>query len=236
MSKKKGRYGKGKHKPKNAPNPRKQQRRQQASTPTAASAYTAADSDSRLRLRLQPVDTWFFRESRPFNSPGASELGSLFPPPAITLAGALRTAIGDAGGHDWQAFGRDPQHPLRRLIGYRDELGALTLDGPCLSLHGEPLFPAPAFVLARDKDPDSGQQQDPNLRRPRDFKRLRPGPATETDLGYVHLPTLPAGERDYKPLERSWLTHAGLATVLAGGVPGAAQVYDYDELCSDEPR
>ena len=52
-------------------------------------------SNPPLICRFTPLDTWFFRESRPHGSIGSSELGSVFPPPVRTLLGALRTLIGD---------------------------------------------------------------------------------------------------------------------------------------------
>ena len=46
-------------------------------------------------------DSWFFKEARPMETVGASRLDSLFPPPAKTVIGAIRTSIGDALGVDW---------------------------------------------------------------------------------------------------------------------------------------
>ncbi|WP_407647963.1 type III-B CRISPR module-associated Cmr3 family protein [Endozoicomonas gorgoniicola] len=41
----------------------------------------------RWRLIFTPVDTWFFRESRPHGAAGADRLESLFPPPVRTVVG-----------------------------------------------------------------------------------------------------------------------------------------------------
>ena len=51
-------------------------------------------ANNELNITLTAYDTWFFREFRPHDAVGASELSSLFPPPIRTLAGALRTLIG----------------------------------------------------------------------------------------------------------------------------------------------
>jgi CRISPR-associated protein Cmr3 len=189
-----------------------------------ANAAQAGSGEHGPRLRLSAVDTWFFRESRPHNAVGASELASLFPPPAATLAGALRTAIGDAQGTDWQQFNADPEHPLRSVIGHGDDLGPLAIDGPWLNLDGRPLFPAPAFLLARD---NGGNQ---------DYQRLRVGPAADTDLGRVHLPQMPGDARDYKPLEHTWIDADGMRQLLAGRTPDSHQVFGFDDLCSLESR
>ena len=61
-----------------------------------------------LICHFTPLDTWFFRESRPHGSIGSSELGSVFPPPVRTLLGALRTLIGDTwlqrNSKSWRQF------------------------------------------------------------------------------------------------------------------------------------
>ena len=204
------------------------QKRKAAAAPVSAApdSQTAADGDGdgRQTLRLSAIDTWFFRESRPHNALGASELRSLFPPPPATIAGALRTAIGDARSTDWQRFNADPDHPLRAIIGHGNDLGPLQLDGPWLELDGTRLYAAPAFLLARG---EGGQRQ---------FQRLRVGTAAHTDLGHVHLPTLPEGVRDYQPLTDAWVTAEALRKLLSGGRPRPEQVYTLDQLCISEPR
>ena len=72
---------------------------------------------SAITWRFEAADTLFFKESRPIESVGASQLGSQFPPPARTLIGAIRTAIGDQMGGDWhgykEACRKDVSHPVR---------------------------------------------------------------------------------------------------------------------------
>lgn len=91
-----------------------------------------------LTCHFEALDTWFFRESRPQGSIGASELGSVFPPPVNTLLGAVRTAIGDAfhqqHGTDWRQFAE--LNALQAIIGFADNLGPLRCEGPFLSLKG----------------------------------------------------------------------------------------------------
>ncbi len=79
---------------------------------------------------FSPVDTWFFRESRPYDSIGGTQLNSLFPPSARTVAGAVRRFIGEQVDIDWQAFekGDGTKHTLSPIdlceqIGDANQLG-----------------------------------------------------------------------------------------------------------------
>ena len=76
-------------------------------------------------VSFNAVDTLFFRESRPMESQG--ELQSVFPPPIRTLAGALRTLIGENAGVNWSHFKATDE--LANIIGYGDDLGQLSLQG-----------------------------------------------------------------------------------------------------------
>ena len=44
--------------------------------------------------RFDPLDTWFFREARPFGAATGGELSSVFPPPAHTVAADLELLNG----------------------------------------------------------------------------------------------------------------------------------------------
>lgn len=184
-------------------------------------------TDSTL-WRFEALDTWFFRESRPHGAVGASELASLFPPPARTVAGAVRTFLGEAQGVDWRRFPAD--YPdLHALIGLGDDLGALDLRGPFLLHAGERLYPVPLHLLARQR-PDV-KPSDPEQH---DYVFLRPGEPVDCDLGCVRLPELATPMPGAKPLERTWLKAADFARVLAGEAPDAA--YRADALYDEEPR
>ncbi|MFM2319179.1 MAG: hypothetical protein RLZZ215_1800 [Pseudomonadota bacterium] len=159
-------------------------------------------------LRLTAFDTLFFRESRPFESIGGSELVSVFPPPPRTVLGAIRAAIGDAMGVNWQTFKEN--QAVRDIIGYGDDLGKLSLNGIWLSRcleddKHERFYPAPLYLL-RKKEGESTAA----------FARLQIGKPTRTYLGNVRLPALPADKFGFKPLENDWVTAGGLAKILAG--------------------
>ena len=137
-------------------------------------------------LRFSALDTWFFRESRPFNAIGGSELASIFPPSPRTLMGAVRGAIGDALNADWRDFHQKKWKYqladgkcLSELIGYGDDIGPLTLAGPWLVHSDERLYPVPLCLLERS---EGGRKK---------CIRLCIGPATHTPLGKVRLPELP---------------------------------------------
>jgi CRISPR-associated protein Cmr3 len=182
-------------------------------------------SEARTWL-FEPDDTWFFREARPHGAVGASLLESRFPPPARTVAGAARSLMGETAGVDWQAFAdRDGSaHRLEGVdlieqIGCGSDPGSFRLTGPWVVKDGEPLFPAPAFLLQKGDA----------------LARLRLGAPVATDLGTVRLPEMDAGP-GFKPLEDAWLTADGLAVVLAGQLPEPSQVRREADLFQPENR
>lgn len=182
--------------------------------------------------RFEPLDTWFFRESRPHGSVGSSELGSVFPPPVRTLLGALRTLIGDAWyarhGDDWHNFGSNKA--LQAIIGYGDDLGSLHVSGPFLALDGKRLYPAPANLMVKEAN---GTPH---------YFLLDLGDPVHCDLGKVHLPCFPAQVPNVqelvgsKPAERCWLTADGLQKILQGQAPEASQIIEQKQLFQEENR
>lgn len=194
-------------------------------------------SNSQKTFRIRAFDTLFFKESRPFEAIGGSELTSVFPPPPRTVLGAVRTAIGDAKGVNWASFknGADEAKGVREIIGYGDDLGALSLGGIWLSiakeesLKDEPtferLFPAPLMVLKKTLVDDSVA-----------FERLQVGKPVQTHMGNAHLPELPEGKIGFKPLESCWLTLSGLESVLAGSIPSKQDIFEEDGLFKKESR
>lgn len=164
--------------------------------------------------RFSAHDTWFFRESRPFGVVGGTELGSVFPPPARMVAGAIRTLIGNQRGVDWSNYCRSKGESvpdLRKAIGFDGELGQLVLRGPCVERTGQVLFPAPLSLMCKGHA----------------LYWLKPGSPVSCDLGRnVLLPQLSADIRDgvAKPVEQAWLTCDEMARVLAGGTPDVNQL------------
>ena len=175
-------------------------------------------------LSFQALDTLFFRESRPFEAIGGSELSSRFPPPPRTLMGAVRTAIGDALGADWTTLKAGGGKDLKEFIGDANDYGPLALAGIWLSHEGKKrLYPAPLFLLQLGEE----------------YKRLRIGEAKKgasNHLGNTRLPELPDKVESGQPLENTWLTSAGISAVLCGNIPAKKQIYSAGRLFGREPR
>lgn len=193
--------------------------------------------NSYIAWRFGALDTWFFREARPFDIPGSPELTSHFPPPAPTVAGAIKTLIGRQTGIDWRGF--KPKGEGEPDDGRYSPLGKLRLRGPFLWRDDGPLFPAPLFLLAKKKktEAETAADKQPGIL----LSRLRIGGPVETDLGIVRLPELPTSGNDdadkgYKPLENAWLTAAGLEAALNGDLPKPGDVFQADQLFDHEPR
>lgn len=152
-------------------------------------------------------DTLFFKESRPIESIGGSQLNSVFPPPAKTLIGAIRTTIGNEKKVDWHAYSSDQNHDLRKIIGDSENLHPLHFCGPYLLHAGERLFPVPLIHLATHSHGSPEQQ-------------TRLVPSTEwvdCDLGKVKMPVKQNTDlTGAKPFPTSFMTAKGLQEFLSG--------------------
>lgn len=179
-----------------------------------------------INLLFEPIDTWFFRESRPHATVGGNELQSLFPPPIQTLAGAVRTSLGDAMGVDWDQFKKDEAPEVKALIGQGEDLGQLAFRGPWPTLNKKRLYPWPANLLQGTVEGDT----QPSL------GRLAIGGVVNCHLGKVRLPVLDDKSRGRKPKEDGWITPAAMAAVLRGELPRGEDCKSEDDLLVREPR
>lgn len=179
--------------------------------------------------RFQALDTWFFRESRPHDAVGGAELSSLFPPPARTVLGALRSLWGESLGIDWRAFAAAKERysvpqlaqlDLLAALGRGNGTGALQAKGPWVCWQEQRLYPVPAFLLENTTK----------------LYRLAIGSPVECDLGQIHLPVLKQDAAGAKPLADAWLTKEGLQQVLQGKIPAKETIYHSDRLFSRESR
>jgi CRISPR-associated protein Cmr3 len=188
--------------------------------------------------QFEALDTLFFRESRPMESVGGAQLASRFPPPARTIAGAVRTAIGESSGVDWKRFnaGASEYNELRAAMGDAKHWGTFQLGGPYLMSYGERLFPAPLLLLERECFQETLETSKNELRTNR-FGRLSPGATVvNCDLGRVRLPELNPPLAGAKTVEDVWLTAAGLTRVLQGAMPDSSQVKRKNDLFDEEER
>ena len=175
-------------------------------------------------LKFSAFDTLFFREARPMESVGGKPLEGRFPPSARSIAGAVRSVVGDAMGVDWPAYrnGAATQQEVRAIIGAADAsgIGRLDLRGPFPMLKGERLYPAPLHLL---------HKQDENM-----YVRLQPGDAVDCDLGRVYLPQMAVPTPGAKPLEQCCLNAEDLVRALSGGIP--QNIVKQEDLFSAEGR
>ena len=100
-------------------------------------------------LFLQPNDTFFFRDGRPFTKGEQSEGYSIFPPLPTTILGALRTAyIAEYG--DLSAFYTGK---MVSVIGTPNCLGSMKLKGVFLADRDSGIyFPLPFDLVAKKDD------------------------------------------------------------------------------------
>lgn len=178
-------------------------------------------TDDMQHWRFDPLDTWFFREARGFETSGHNELSSLFPPPARTVAGAMRTLIGEQQGVDWSRFPDSEEYAaLRQRIGDGDDLGRLELTGPYPLWDNERLYPVPLHLLGKDGE----------------YRFLEPGDAVRCDLGNaVRLPQIKDKPlMGAKPFENAWLTGEDLQRVLHQQSP--QKVIKATDLYAEERR
>ena len=175
-------------------------------------------------LRLDPLDTLFFRDGRPFDA--ANRVVGGLPNPQ-TLAGALRTTLLGASGF----FARNERAHLATILAKGDPaVTGAEFRGPFLALAKgdalEPLFEVP-LVVARDKD--------------KEWVRRAPGSATLSGwndpdgLGLRPVVWEKGGRPDAKG-EAPWLTLAGVKAVLSGGTPDEKQVVERAQLSDHDNR
>lgn len=189
---------------------------------------TTSNKSRRQGLVLEPLDTLFFRDGRPFEA--ATRATSVMPTPQ-TVAGALRTSLLNAAGVELDRLaelvrgeGRSIRDALYELDAPASVVEA-EMRGPWLAIRRaeggiEPLLPVPA-TLARDTADGAWYRSDP-LRKP-------PPGWRETDTGTGSLPLWRRGGAEAKH-PGGFLTPTGLGRFLEGGVPEDGDWYGLDEL------
>lgn len=214
--------------------------------------------------RFRALDTWFFRESRPMESVGGSELISTFPPSPRTLAGAIRHLVGNRHAVDWKQWGRTDSYPeLKQRIGDADGYGDLCLSGAWLARETvsgstERLYPVPGNLVikqetaapkraggteAAEAEVQAGTDEPEMAGKVLKLARLRVGQPRRCNLGdKVRMPVLPkdpANPEQYLRMRSAddyWVTEQGLQQILAGGVCQAEALIAADCLFNKEAR
>lgn len=107
-----------------------------------------------MRFYIEPVDTQFYRDGRPFDAGTESSGKSNFLPSSRTLYGAFRAIILSNSSTDWHSWPTSPQ--IREIIGSSpDQIGSLGIRGPVLAIRHLseaycsicPLYPIPKDLV-----------------------------------------------------------------------------------------
>ncbi len=216
----------------------RQKKRQQALARQKQPAVPQKSDIDAKQWIFEPVDSWFFREMRPFQVTGA-ELGSLFPPPARTLAGAVRGIIGERAGVNWAEYrkgkgeivGLDLCEEMGNPTSAGEtEFGKLELTGPYLLKDGKRLYPVPQHLLQEEKGEQDEQEK---------YYWLHPGAPLHCDLGCVQLPVIkptPSPDKKLKPLLNVWVDADNLRKILHGEKPDKEKLYRATDLFARETR
>jgi len=187
--------------------------------------------------KFSAFDSYFFRESRPHGLLGDTQLSCVFPPPARTIVGAVRTLIGENLNIDWGDFSKPTSefalsNEVKSIIGTGDDNGQLSFSGPWITKNTHRLYPAPLYLF---KKPESQSG---------DCLRLQIGRAVHCDLGQldesrqfpVRLPELPGEIKGAKPAENIWLRKHDLELLLKGDVCDASAFIGPEKLYGEESR
>ncbi|MGB5686218.1 MAG: type III-B CRISPR module-associated Cmr3 family protein, partial [Candidatus Electrothrix sp.] len=107
------------------------------------------EPNNRTAYLFDPKSPLVFRTGRPFDQAG-DPVSLDFPLPS-TLAGACRTAIGDADNMDFSKDG----HTLKKIPVHGPLAAQIMKDGPA-----QPLFPKPADAVYMRQDNDDKKGED----------------------------------------------------------------------------
>jgi CRISPR-associated protein Cmr3 len=180
----------------------------------------------RIGLILEPLDVLFFRDGRPFEA-GVRVGGQAIVPQ--TLAGALRTALLDRAGCDFQALGAAMQggasfaEALAQQSAGLAAIAGVSAGGPWFYREEEPLLPVPADLMRTD---------DGSLARIMPLKTALPGWSPD-EPGL-----LPLWIKSHARYERTsgYVTLEGIRRYLNGAVPQSDQIVGFDKLAENDSR
>lgn len=196
-----------------------------------------ADGDTLLRLDMEPVDSLFFRDARPFEPAGHGESGLPMPQ---TLAGAVRSLLMERHGVD---FGRLGER-MKNGASFADALGEfspeaagiadLRISGPWFTLDGGVLVPTPAS-LRQEKKGEKSEKRDRNLGHVFRLDPLEsPPPGWRPDTPGM-LPLWRYGREDVEAAP-DLLKPSGLRRFLAGDIPEPCELVQAKDVYGFEDR
>ena len=189
------------------------------------------DENILLRLTLNPVDTLFFRDARPFGP--ASQAESVLPMPQ-TLAGAFRTLLLERHGVDLGGISarvKDTGSFSAALAGMDDEVASIAdvqISGPWIIHNRELLVRTPAN-LRREKGSDSRRQKvfrlDPRKTAPPGWRPQSQG----------MLPLWRYGRESVEAVNE-YLRPKGLRQFLQGDTPDSSELVSAGDLYGVDRR
>lgn len=187
-------------------------------------------------------ESYFFRGGNPFIAGEDNSLASCFPPSCLVMQGAIRTAILNGHGADFQMYHKDKcsvcgtsvqECSVLRTVGKAGRWDDMELDfsGPFLVRHSkgatERFYPAP-YDLARLVDDKKDSR---NEKTALEIGRLQPLTARMTDLGRVLLPA--AEGKSSRPIQGAWISEQGLLSYLKGENVAPDQLQFPDDPADD---
>ncbi len=175
---------------------------------------------------ISPLDTWFFRDGRPYymNESSQVDVRSLFPPSAYTVIGALRASLARAMGWNGESQNRWSAEIMSVLGDGRKDMGKLRFRGPYIysEKHGGLLLPTPLNLIGKDLQDKFCKTCEQSRAMPKawSFARLSPSSPVDCDLGDgVRLPSAGGNIKGLKTLSDYYLTVNDYEVLLAGGDP-----------------
>lgn len=173
---------------------------------------------------ISPLDTWFFRDGRPYlmNESSQVDVRSLFPPSAHTVIGAMRASLARAMGWNGRSRDRWSADIMSVLGDGRKNLGKLRFRGPYIysEKHGGLLLPSPLNLIGKVSTDKFCKTCEPSRLTPKawSFASLCPKDPVDCDLGEgVRLPSAGGDIKGLKTLGDYYLTVKDFEVLLAGG-------------------
>ncbi len=194
-------------------------------------APRSAASPAVVSLLVEPLDTLFFGDGRPFEP--ASRAASSLPTPQA-MAGAVRTWLLGRAGADFAALGRAVAggcsfaEAAAKQVPEVEAVGRLGLRGPWFTRNDERLVAMPATIERSNEDPDRLLRLDP-------LQSALPGWQPPEHAG-PGLAPLWCRSRESTRRCGGYLGPNGLARFLAGDVPDGGDVVAAEELFDQEER
>lgn len=173
---------------------------------------------------ISPLDTWFFRDGRPYymNESSQVDVRSLFPPSAYTVIGAMRASLARELGWNGESRKRWSAEIMSVLGDGRKNLGKLRFLGPYIysEKHGGLLLPTPLNLIGEYVQDKFCKTCEPSKPLPKmwSFACLSPRNPVDCDLGDgVRLPSTGDDIKGLKTLSDYYLTVSDFEALLAGG-------------------